>query len=223
MRKHHTIFTVAASVYIPTNSVQGLPFLHILTNSLLTGFLITAILTDVRCYLTVVFIGISLMISEVEHLYMLAICISSLEKNVCSALSFSLILKIFLSLKNLNWRIIVLECCVSFCCSVQFSCSAVSDSLKPHARPPCPSPSPGDYSNSCPSSWWCHPTISSSVVPFSSHLLPFSVSESLPMNQFIISSGQSIGVLAVQMHQYLGAQLSLYSNSHIHTWLLEKP
>jgi len=54
--------------------------------------------------------------------------------------------------------------------SVQFTCSVVSDSLWPHvkhARPPCPSPTPGAYSNSCPSSWWCHPTISSSVVPFS--------------------------------------------------------
>ena len=142
--------------------------------------------------------------------------------------SFSLIFKIsFISSKNLNWRIIVLECCVSFCCSVQFSCSAVSSSLRPHglqhARPPCPSPTPTAYSDSCPSSWWCHPTISSSVVPVSSHLRPFSASGSFPMNQFITSSGQGLGVSAVQKHQYFGAQLSLYSNSHIHTWLLEKP
>ena len=58
------------------------------------------------------------------------------------------------------------------CSSVQFSRSVVSDSLQPHesqhARPPCPSPTPGVYSNSCPSNWWCHPAISSSVVPFSS-------------------------------------------------------
>ena len=64
--------------------------------------------------------------------------------------------------------------------SVQFSCSIVSDSLWPHglqhARPPCPSPTPRVYSNSCPLSWWCHPTISSSVVPFSSHLQSFPAS-----------------------------------------------
>ena len=64
--------------------------------------------------------------------------------------------------------------------SVQFSRSVVSDSLWPHelqkARPPCPSPTPGVYPNSCPFSWWCHPTISSSVVPFSSRLQSFSTS-----------------------------------------------
>ena len=64
--------------------------------------------------------------------------------------------------------------------SVQSSHSVVSDSLRPcglqHTRPPCPSPTPGDYSNSCPLSWWCHPTISSSVVPFSSHLQSFPAS-----------------------------------------------
>ena len=83
---------------------------------------------------------------------------------------------------------------------VQFSCSVVSDSLQPHesqhARPPCPSPTPGVYSNSCPSSWWCHPAISSSVVPFSScpQLLP--VSGPFPMNQLFSWGGQSIGVSA---------------------------
>ena len=123
----------------------------------------------------------------------------------------------------------------------------------------CPSATPRDYSNSCPWSWWCHPTISFSVVPFSSHLQSFQVSGSFPMSQFFTSSGQSIGVSAsasvlpmniqdwfplaltgfislqskglsrvfsntiVQKHQLFGAQLSLLSNSHIHTWLLEKP
>ena len=66
--------------------------------------------------------------------------------------------------------------------SVQFSCSIVSDSWRPyglqHARPPCPSPNPGVYSNSCPLSWWCHPTTSSSVVPFSSCPQSFPASES---------------------------------------------
>ena len=82
--------------------------------------------------------------------------------------------------------------------SVQFSLSVVSDSLRPHglqqARPPCPSPAPRAYSNSCPSSWWCHPTISSSVVPFSSHLQSFP--GSFQMSQFFKSGGQSIGVSA---------------------------
>ena len=63
-----------------------------------------------------------------------------------------------------------------------------------HARPPCPSPTPGVYSNSCPLSWWCHPTISSSVVPFSSHLQSFPASGSFQMSQFFASGGQSIRV-----------------------------
>ena len=78
--------------------------------------------------------------------------------------------------------------------------SVVSDSLLPHepqhARPPCPSPTPGVYSNSCPLSWWCHPTISSSVVPFSSHLQSFPASGSFQMSQFFASGGQSIRVSA---------------------------
>ena len=72
--------------------------------------------------------------------------------------------------------------------SVQFSRSVVSDSLWPHelqhTRPPCPSPTPRVYSNSCPSSWWCHPAISSPVVPFSSCPQSLPASESFPMNQF---------------------------------------
>ena len=84
--------------------------------------------------------------------------------------------------------------------SVQFSHSVMSDSLQlhglQHTRPPCPSPTPGVYSNSCPSSQWCHPTISSSVVPFSSHLQSFPASGSFPMSQFFASGAQSIGVSA---------------------------
>ena len=124
-----------------------------------------------------------------------------------------------------------------------------------HARLPCPSPTPGAYSNSCPSSWCCHPTISP-VVPFSSSLQSSTASVSFPMSQFFASGGQSIGASAsvlptyiqdwfpleltglislqskglsgvfsnttVQKHQFFSAQLSLWSNSHIHTWLLEK-
>ena len=82
--------------------------------------------------------------------------------------------------------------------SVLFSGSVVSDYLQrhglQHARPPCPSPTPRVYSNSCPSSWWYHPTISSSVVPFSSSLQSLPASGSFPMSQFFPTSGQSIGV-----------------------------
>ena len=147
--------------------------------------------------------------------------------------------------------------------SVQFSRSVMSSSLRPHglqcSRPPCPSPTPGVYSKSCPSSQWCHLTISFSVVPFSSHLQSFPASESFQMSQLFASGGQSIGVSAsasvlpmniqdwyplgwaclvslqskglsrvfsnttVQKHQFFSSQLSLQFNSHIHTWLLEKP
>ena len=145
--------------------------------------------------------------------------------------------------------------------SVQFSCSVLSDSLWPHglqhARLPCPSPTPWAYSNSCSSSQWCRPTVSSSVIPFSC-LQSFPASGSFPMSQFFASGGQSIGVSAsasvlpmntqawsplgctgwislqskglsrvfsnttVQKHQFLSAQLSLQSNSHIYMWLLGK-
>ena len=138
----------------------------------------------------------------------------------------------------------------------------MSDSLWSHelqvVRLPCPSPTPRAYSNSCPLSQWCHPTISSSVVPFSSRLQLFPASGSFQISQFFTSGGQSIGVSAsasvlpmniqdwfplgwtgcisllskglsrvfsntsVQKHQFFDAQLSLKSNSHIHTWLLEK-
>ena len=147
--------------------------------------------------------------------------------------------------------------------SVQFSCSVVTNSLQPHesqhARPPCSSPAPGVYSNSCPSSQWCHPAISSSVIPFSSCPQSLPASRSFPMSQLFACSGQTFGVSAlasvlpiniqgwsplertgwislqskelsrvfsnstVQKHQFFGAQLSLQSNSHIHTWPLEKP
>ena len=178
--------------------------------------------------------------------------------------------------------------------SVQFSQSVVSDSLQPHelqhARPPCPSPTSRVYSNSCPWSRWCHPAISSFVVPFSSCPQSLPASESFPMSQLFSWGGQSIGVSAlasvlpmntqdwsalfiylfkfyfifklyitvlvlpnikmnppqvymwngwislqskghsrvfsnttVQKHQFFGTQLSSQSNSHIHTWPLEKP
>ena len=83
--------------------------------------------------------------------------------------------------------------------SVQFSHSIVSDSAThelQHARPSCPSPAPRVYSNACPLSQWCHPTISSSAVPFSSCLQSFPTSGSFQVSQFFASGGQSIGVSA---------------------------
>ena len=146
---------------------------------------------------------------------------------------------------------------------VQFNCSVESDSLWPHelqhTRPPCPSPTPRVYSNSCPSSRWCHPAISSSVVHFSSCPQSLPASESFPMSQLFAWGGQIIRVSAlasvlpmntqdwsplgwtgwislhskglsrvfsntiIQKHQFFGTQPSSQSNSHIHTWPLEKP
>ena len=84
--------------------------------------------------------------------------------------------------------------------SVQLTLSVMSDSLQPHesqhARPPCSSPTPGVYSNACPSSQWCHPVISSSVVPFSSCPQSLPASGTFPMTQLFASGGQSIGVSA---------------------------
>ena len=84
--------------------------------------------------------------------------------------------------------------------SVQFSCSVVSDSAQPHGlqhgRLPCPSPAPGAHSNSCPLSQWCHPTISSSAIPFSSRLHCFPASGSFSVSQFFTSDGPRIGVSA---------------------------
>ena len=92
-----------------------------------------------------------------------------------------------------------MTCCGTYwntCCSVQFSHSVVSKSLQPHesqpARSPRPSPTPRVYSNSCPLSWWCHPTISSSVIPFSSCPQSFPALESFPMSQLFASGGLSI-------------------------------
>ena len=90
------------------------------------------------------------------------------------------------------------------CCLFNFYVSSVQSfshvSLRPHgpqhSRPPCPSPTPGAYSNPCPLSWWCHPTVSSSVIPFSSHLQSFPASGSFPVSHFFASGGQSSGVSA---------------------------
>ena len=81
--------------------------------------------------------------------------------------------------------------------SVTRSCLTLQSHELQHARLPCPSPTPGVHPNSCPSSWWCHPAISSSVIPFSSSLQTFPASGSFQMNQFFTSDGQSIGVSAL--------------------------
>ena len=140
-----------------------------------------------------------------------------------------------------------------------FSCSVLSNSLLHHGpqntRLPCPSTSPRDCLNSCPLGQWCHPTISSSVIPFSC-LQSFPASRSFPMSQLFASGGQSIRALASVLpvniqawlplgitgwisfqlkglsrvfsntavqNQFFGAQPSLLSSSHTHTWLLTKP
>ena len=99
-----------------------------------------------------------------------------------------------------QFQYLVTHCCRIFALSVQFSHSVMSDSLQPHklqhSRPPCPSPTPRVHPNSCASSQWCHPAISSSVVPFSSCLQSLPASESFPMSQFFASGGQNIGVSA---------------------------
>ena len=145
---------------------------------------------------------------------------------------------------------------------LQFSHSVVSDYLWPHelqhSRRPCPSPTPGPCSNSCPSSRWYHPAFSSSFIPFSSCPQSFPASGSFPMSWFFASDVKGLelqpqhqsfqwvfrvisfridwfDLLAVQgtlksllqhhswKHQFFGSQPSLFSNSHICTWLLEKP
>ena len=145
--------------------------------------------------------------------------------------------------------------------SVAQSCPTLCDpkNRTQHARPPCPSPTLRVHPNPCPLSQWCHPTNSSSVIPFSFCPQSFPESGSLQMSQLFTSSGQSIGVSAstsvlpmntqdwsalgwigwislqskglsrvfsnttVQKHPFFGTKLSLQSNSHIHTWPLEKP
>ena len=114
-------------------------------------------------------------------------------------LQLFLILNFTLPFTTLLWNSSSVDLC-SYCYSVQFSHSVVSDTLRPHrlqhARLPCPSPFPRACSNSCPLSQWCHPTISSSIVPFSSCLQSFPASGFLPVSQFFAWGGQSIGVSA---------------------------
>ena len=105
--------------------------------------------------------------------------------------------------------------------SVQFSHSVVSDSLRPHesqhARPPCPSPTPGVHSDSPPSSQWCHPAISSSVVPFSSWHQSLPASESFPMSQLFTQGGHSTGVSVLVL--FLSKKSQGWSPSEWTDWI----
>ena len=107
---------------------------------------------------------------------------------------------IFQCLIWIFWLLLAIFFMLQWFSSVQFSRLVMSDSLRPHdsqhARRPCPSPTPRDYSNSCPLSWWCHPAISSSVIPFSSCPQSLSASGSFPMSQPFAWGGQSIKVSA---------------------------
>ena len=153
-----------------------------------------------------------------------------------------------------------MECTCDCSWQLLFSHQVMSYSLQAHklqhARLPCPSLFSGVCSNSCPLSWWCHPTISSSVTPFFSCSQSFPTSGSFPVNWLFVSGGQSIVASAsvfqwifrlisfridklisslpkglsrvfssttVWKHHFIGAQLSLWSSSHNHTWLLERP
>ena len=100
-----------------------------------------------------------------------------------------------MSLSKLQELVMDREASVQFS-SVTQSCLTLQPHGLQHARPPCPSPTPRVYPNSCPLSWWCHPTISTSVVPFSSHLPSLPASGYFPMSQFFTLGGQSIGVSA---------------------------
>ena len=155
------------------------------------------------------------------------------------------------------WAVMNFCCCC--CCLIAQSYPTLCTHKLQHTRLSRPSPSPRACSNSCPLSWWCHPTLSSSVISFSSCLHSVPASGSFQMSQFFASGGQIIGVAAstsvlpmniqdwlplgwtgwislqskglsrvfsnttVQKHLFFSTQLSLGSNSHIHTWPLEKP
>ena len=163
---------------------------------------------------------------------------------------------LFSHIKDWSW---VISSSVQFSSVTQSCLTLLWPHELPHARPPCPSPTPGVHPNSCALSWWCHPAISSSVIPFSSCPQSLPASGSFPMSQHFAWGGQSIGVSAsasvltmntqdwsplgwtgwislhskglsrvfsnttVQKHQFFSTQLSSQSNSHIHTWPLEKP
>ena len=153
----------------------------------------------------------------------------------------------------LQWSVLFMIKISHLYMKVTQSSSALWTRGLPHARLPCQSPTPRVYSNSCPLSRWCPPTISSSVIPFSSCLQSFPASGLFPVSQFFASGGQSIEASAsvfsmsiqdwfplgltdlisllskelsrlfnttVWRHQFFGTQSSLWSSSHIHTWLL---
>ena len=189
--------------------------------------------------------------------HLLLTCKISAEKTADSLVGVSLQIVFSLAV----FKILSLSLILTF--SVQFICSVMSNSLRPHesqhTRPPCPSPTSKVHPNPCPLSQWCHPAISSSVVPFPSCPQSLTASGSFPMSQLFAWGSQSIGISSsasilpmntqnwfplgwtgwislqskrlsrvfsnttVQKHQFFGTQFSSQSNSHIHTWPLEKP
>ena len=122
------------------------------------------------------------------------------HSNECTEQYSTISVQVSISNNTCSWATDSSEILIEWLCfsSVQCSRSVVSDSLwrhgLQHSRPPCPTPAPGVYPNSCSLSRWCHPTISSSVVPFSSRLQSFPTSRSFPISQLFGSCGQNIGI-----------------------------
>ena len=258
----------AAPFYMSTSGTWSFKFLYILVIFVIVFWIIAIqwVWSGILLWLWFSFPCWLIMVNTFSCAYCLLVYLFFFENHLYPLLIFLKLweyLNVYWSFKfPLLWISVT---CIVLCCSLtlQFSRSVVSDSLRPHesqhTRPSCPSPTPGVYSNPCPLSRWCHPAISSSVVPFSSCSQSLPASGSFPVSQLFAWSDQTTGVSAsasvlpintqdwsplgrtgwissqskglsrvfsnttVQKHQFIGAQLSSQSNSHIHTWPLGKP